>query len=113
MGSLLEGDIASGTYPTPLAGTVRKMLLSSLARPLQLVFRKFGWPYLGHPKGPRITTTLLNTLLPQPCWHSIASLPGNGRVSPACSTGLPDLRFPSAQSLHEWALPNTTPQGGS
>lgn len=35
MGSLLEGDIAYGTYPTPLAGTVRKMLLSPLTQPLQ------------------------------------------------------------------------------
>lgn len=32
MGSLLEGDITYGTYPAPLAGAVRKMLLSPLAQ---------------------------------------------------------------------------------
>lgn len=49
---------------------------------------------------------------PQPCWHSIASIRRNGRVALTCSTGLPDLRFPSL-SVREWALPNTTPQGRS
>lgn len=96
VGFLLEGDIAYRTYPTPLAGTVRKRPLSS-----------FGWPHLGHPKGPRITTTFLTP----------APSPAGAAWNPWEWEGLTDLQHRTSGSssllrpvVCEWALPTLHPK---